>query len=295
MLFFLLLFLLLDFKMNKIAIVGSNGFLGTNLYNFLDNHKNVIRISRKNADIILNSYTINNLTKIIKKYHLTHIINCVGFTDINNANKKFAECFQANVFFVKLLVNAIKKSRTNTRLIHISTDHLYSKKGMSLENNINISNLYAQSKFLGEQEALKSNPIILRTNFFWDSVKLNKQSLSDWITNSLEQNNVISCFNDIKFNPIHFSTLSNILEKFIHSQNLEGIYNTGSTDGLSKYNFAKKIAGHKNLNLNLIKKIDSDEYFEIKRPKDMRMNVSKIQRTLKIKMPCIKEEIYKLN
>ena len=91
MLFFLQLFLLLDFKMNKIAIVGSNGFLGTNLYNYLDNYKNVIRISRKNADIKLNNYTINNLTKTIKKYNFTHIINCVGFTDINNANKKFDE------------------------------------------------------------------------------------------------------------------------------------------------------------------------------------------------------------
>ena len=91
MLSFLQLFLLLDFKMNKIAIVGSNGFLGTNLYNYLDNYKNVIRISRKNADIKLNSYTINNLTKTIKKYNLTHIINCVGFTDINNANKLYAD------------------------------------------------------------------------------------------------------------------------------------------------------------------------------------------------------------
>ena len=125
---------------------------------------------------------------------------------------------------------------------------------------------------------------------------LNKFWLTyDWITNSLEKKNVIRCFNDIKFNPIHFSTLSNILEKFIYGKNLTGIYNAGSIDGLSKYNFAKKIAEHKNLNLNLIKKIDSDKYFEIKRPKDMRMNVSKIQRTLKIKMPSIKEEIYKLN
>ena len=75
---------------------------------------------------------------------------------------------------------------------------------------------------------------------------------------------------------------------------IPGIFNIGSKNGFSKDKFIKKVCKHKLFNNNLIKTKNSKNYFKIRRPKDMRMNVNKFERTYKLKLPDLDEEIIKL-
>ena len=278
----------------KIAIFGSNGFLANNLSFYLKKTKNnFYLVGNKNADLICDYSKINNIVKLINKNKFDYIINCIGYTNIDNVNKENDLCFYLNVSITQNIVEAIKLSNTKPYLIHFSTDHLYNRKGLSKENEVEFINYYSTSKFYSEYFANSINSTILRCNFFGNSKHKTKKSFSDWIINNLKNNNKINSFKDIYFNPISFITLSKILE-IILKKKITGIYNLGSNNGFSKNKFIKKICSYKKLNNKLINSTYSKSFFTINRPKDMRMNVSKFEKSYKIKMPTLIEEIEKL-
>ena len=78
--------------------------------------------------------------------------------------------------------------------------------------------------------------------------------------------------------------------------NLKGIYNVASSDSMSKYNFALKIAEIFNSNKNLIEPVILDNLIKkfslsANRPKNVSLNVAKIENELGRKMPSIIEGI----
>ena len=190
-------------------------------------------------------------------------------------------------------MNAISICKNKPYLIHFSTDHLYHKKGYSKENEVILKNYYAYSKLQSEKYAQKVKSSIIRSNFFGNSILSNKKSLSDWIIVNLKKSKKINVFENIFFNPITFETLSKIIELIILKKK-KGLYNIGSKNGFSKSKFARLIAKHKQMDLNLITNINSSKIFKTKRPKDMRMNVNKFEKLYNFKMPYLEDEIKKL-
>ena len=93
----------------------------------------------------------------------------------------------------------------------------------------------------------------------------------------------IFLFDDVYFNPINIDNLTKIIEIIINNQ-INGVFNIGVTQGLSKYKFGIKIAKKLNLNSNFIVK---DNFLNRKdlsnRPLDMRMDISKIKKIIKNK------------
>ena len=87
------------------------------------------------------------------------------------------------------------------------------------------------------------------------------------------------------------STLAKILKEIIEN-NIYGIYNLGSREGMSKATFARKIADHYNLKITNAK---SEKAKNIKgrvnRSLDLRLDVSLLEKVLGYKMRTLKEEI----
>tara|TARA_B110000116_G_C16749739_1_gene542738 strand:- start:25 stop:870 length:846 start_codon:yes stop_codon:yes gene_type:complete len=276
--------------MKIVGIFGSSGFLATNLIHYLGDENKYLMIGSSNSDIKLNNYDSISMEKIINKFKFDVIINCVGYTKIDIAKENQHECLDSNAYFVNRLVYAIQKSKLKPFLIHISTDHFYNTKGYTKEKNIVFKNFYAHSKYLGELFAKNTKCTILRTNFFGNSLHKKKYSLSDWIIKSLKNNKKIYCFEDIYFNPIHFSTLAKVIKKVIIKQK-KGVFNVGSKNGLNKLQFAIKIAKILKLNEKLILKSNSDKFFKVPRPLDMRMKCNVFEKEFKFKMPTLKNEI----
>ena len=73
-------------------------------------------------------------------------------TDVSFCNKNILKAYNLNVNTIANLVNAIIKSKISTKLIHISTDQVYNYKKFNTnsENDINLSNAYSVTKYLGE-------------------------------------------------------------------------------------------------------------------------------------------------
>ena len=104
----------------------------------------------------------------------------------------------------------------------------------------------------------------------------------------------INLFDDINFSPLRATKIAEIISYIIKKgyYNKTGIYNLGSRNGLSKYNFAilflKKLNFFKEKKIN---KVKSSQYIKVKRSKNMKMSVVKFEKNFKIKMNFLNKEI----
>lgn len=269
--------------MNKILLTGSSGILGSAILNKLNESFNFLNlINKKKINKQYNQIKINNDFKILKKifegFRPNIIIHAAANTNIEDCQNNKKKCKKVNFELTKNLVKLSKLYKV--KFIYISTDQVYCKSFYQTEKTkIKSYNYYTETKILSE-DFIKSNLIdyaILRTNFFGKSIAT-KKTFSDTIIQALKRSKKIYLFDDIYFNPINVDVLTRIIEIVINKE-LNGIFNIGTLNGLSKYNFGLKIAKIFNLNSNyIIKDSFNNRQNLTKRPLDMRMDISRIKK-----------------
>tara|TARA_B100001250_G_scaffold389351_1_gene388370 strand:+ start:573 stop:1442 length:870 start_codon:yes stop_codon:yes gene_type:complete len=280
--------------MNEILVLGASGLLGSELTSgkYLKKYK-IISISRtSNTDYNVDLKDYDQVVKILELVKPKVIINLVGITNVDRCEQFPNEAYKLNVRTVENLVDAIQLLSSKPFLVHISTDQVYDGDGFFLEKNINLSNYYAYSKYIGELKASQTNSTILRTNFFGKSKTLKRSSLTDWLYSELKQKNNINVFEDVWFNPISIHNLCKMIELTVE-QKVEGTFNLGSNEGMNKADFAFHFAKTLNLSTSNMKraKITDAKFLNAYRPKNMIMNLSKFENRFNVKLPKLTEEI----
>lgn len=275
----------------KVLILGAYGYLGSILSSYLNKKYKVLRVGRKRkSEIIIKK--IEEIKSIILKYKPSIIINLIACADVEKCEKMKNIAIYLNIKVLNIITQAINKiGKKNCHLIHISTDQVYSGNGNHNEKNPRPINFYGKTKLLGEKEVLKINATILRTNFIGRNTYTKKKTLSDWIINCAKNNVKINCYTNIFFSPLHTSTLCKLI-KVIIKKKIYGIYNLGSVDKISKAEYATKLLKLLKLNEKIIS-LTKYSRSNVNRPLDMSLNTSKFQRLYKIKLPNVKNEIYK--
>ena len=118
-----------------------------------------------------------------------------------------------------------------------------------------------------------------------------KFSFSDKIYNSCLNRIKLNVFNDVYFSPVSFNTIFYVINILI-KKNLNGIYNLGTKEGMSKKEFALYFCKCLNLDTkNIIGNPQNKVDLIAKRPKDMRLNSKKLENDLGIKFINLKDEI----
>ena len=281
-----------------ILIFGASGLLGSFLTNFLINKKYDVlgfsRYSKNNLNIdLLNQ---QNTAEVINKYKPSVIINLVGLTSVEDCEININKAFLFNTHTAEILSGAISRVNNKCHLIHISTDHLYNSETLGQEDQVQIVNNYAFSKYAGEIAVKKiESYTILRTNFVGKSLVDHRKSLSDLVFESAKNQSTLKILDDVDFSPLSMITLSEMIELVI-SQKPYGIFNLGSNGGMSKANFDLLFAKNLDLPISYMQKISLKNAFFLKapRPKNMKMNVCKFENFFKIKLPTLEEEICKI-
>lgn len=277
----------------KILLLGSKGNLASKIINFYKNNKNVSEkfVLIKSFKKIKNK---NDLKKIIDVKNLNFIINCIGYTDVQKSEKNKKIAYFTNSVIPKWLSELLKKNK-KIFVIHFSTDHVYSPKRniKNREDSFKPINIYSKSKLAGENFIKKINSIILRINFFGKFKKHERASLCYWMKKNLEQNKIIQGYSNIYFSPLHSSTISKYVFDILENP-YRGIYNLGSKNKISKYEYLKILAKGLKLNHSLIKKHSYSNYkAKVQRPKYMGMNINKLMKKYKFTASDIKFEIKK--
>lgn len=241
----------------KIALLGSNGFIGKNFTNFLkDKNCQVIPLSRKECDFL----DEEKLYKILKTINPTYIINCAGYTgkpnvDACEANKEL--CWLQNYTLPKNISKICND--LNKKWIHVSSGCIY--KGTKNRNGFKETDkpnfcfdeqpcsYYSGTKAAAE-DILKfdKNVYICRLRIPFDDRSSSKNYISKIINYSKLLNAENSMSNTDEFIEACFYLINEECETGIYN-----ITNTGSittqevTDIISKY-FNKKFIFFKNEN-----------------------------------------------
>jgi dTDP-4-dehydrorhamnose reductase len=281
----------------KILITGSTGLLGSALTPYLkDRFQNVITSSRsKGADYLFDVSNRVLATESLKKINPDLIVNLVGLTSVEDCEAKPNNAFLLNTYTVENLAHWISRYKSECHLIHISTDHVYDGVGPHNEDSVNLTNMYAVTKYAAEIAARQVNSTILRTNFVGRSAVTGRESLSDWVFNSLKSSAKVEVLDDVLFSPLSMWTLIRMIEAVLIKRPI-GVFNLGSHGGMSKADFDFFLADMIGMPTKYMTRINSNnaKFLKAYRPKDMRMNCINFENAMGVSLPNLSDEILKI-
>lgn len=209
------------------------------------------------------------------------VVHTAGLTSVDRCEQFPLLAQQANVEIAENVACATVAA--GARLIHISTDHLFSGlKSMSSEvEKAAPVNHYGKTKALAESAVMRANPnaLVVRTNFFaWGHAA--RQSFTDWLICNLRAGKALPLFDNVFFTPILADELAFAAHELL-DQGASGVFNLVGDQRLSKYEFACAVADHFSLPMELLSRhsFDGSELIAA-RPHDMSLDNSKARAML---------------
>jgi len=266
----------------KILVIGS-GFLGNTIVkDGVTQNLDIIGTHVKREPLV-DIRDKNSVEKILDRLNPEVLINCAAFTNVDEIQRNPQLGSDVNFRGVQNIVKSCSKRRIS--LIQISTDSVFDgEKGNYSEEDIpNPVNEYAKSKLHAEKaiEAYLEKSTIIRTNLYGH----NKEGkfLFNWILDNLKKNITIHGFDDVCFNPLEVSNLSEMIIE-IAQKDIRGVLHLASNKILSKYQFARSVAKRLDFPVSLIKKssIKESNLFA-KRPLNTSLSNLKMKKLLKTK------------
>jgi dTDP-4-dehydrorhamnose reductase len=283
--------------MSKILITGATGLLGATLVPYLKKSGyNIATHARTGiADFLVDLADRDTSFEMLTKIQPSMIINLASLTSVELCQDEPNMAYLANTRTVENIAYWIQKTEANCHLIQISTDHVYDGAVLHTEDKITLTNIYAFSKYAGELAAARVPSSILRTNFIGRSKVSHRESLSDWVYTSLKNGKHVQVLDDVYFSPLFMNTLVEMIQ-FVIEKRPVGVFNLGSHNGMSKAGFAFAFAECLKLPTNTMTRIESSEakFLKVYRPKGMRMDCSKFENTLGVKLPQLSDEIIRV-
>jgi dTDP-4-dehydrorhamnose reductase len=235
----------------KILVLGVSGMIGSAIFKVLsatpslDVWGSLRDSSSKNffapelQSNLITSSDCNDLGAIVSLLNETRpevVINCIGLTK----HKKDADdpliALPINALMPHKLASACTLIRA--RLIHISTDCVFSgKKGNYVEEDLaDAVDVYGKSKALGE--VISSNAITLRTSTIGHEL-YTKYGLLEWF---LSQKDKCSGYSKAIFSGLPSMFLAQVIRDFvIPSSNLSGLYHVAAGP-IDKYKLLQLIS-----------------------------------------------------
>ena len=177
------------------------------------------------------------LSEVMQQVSPDVVINCVGLVKQLQAADDPLEVLPINAMLPHRLAKHC--ARTDARLIHVSTDCIFSgSKGGYIESDMSdATDLYGKSKFIGELHTLP-HVITLRTSLIGHELN-SAHSLMNWF---LSQSGVVKGYSRAIFSGFPTVELATVIRDYILPNTaLQGLYHV-ATSPISKYDLLRLIA-----------------------------------------------------
>ncbi len=235
----------------KVIVLGANGMAGHVITTGLnaDDAYEVISVARSksaiNPTVLMDVSDFDSLAILIKNSKADVIINCIGLLN-KTAENNPDQAILVNSYLPHFLET--KTKNTNTKVIHISTDCVFSGEegGYTEKSFKNGKGFYAQSKALGELDNTKD--LTFRTSIIGPELNTNGIGLFHWFAN---QTVTINGYTNAYWTGITTIELLEAIKAAI-TENLTGLYHLVNDSKISKFNLVAIFneVFHKNLSIN---------------------------------------------
>ena len=224
----------------KILLLGSSGLLGNDCREVLKDEHEVIAPSSSELDIISWDVVIDSLHKISPDV----IINCAGYTDVNGCETEEFKVRKINIEGPRNFAQG--SARFNCRMIHISSDYVFSgQKGIPQpyfeDDPVDPVSAYGRCKVESEVAVKENAPnyIIIRTGWLYGRYK-NDFIDSLIIKSAKSPRKTIKVIDDQVGSPTWTYRLAHQIKALLKTD-LKGTFHATSEGYCSRYEFAKHV------------------------------------------------------
>lgn len=237
----------------KIAIIGANGQLGTDIcLEFEKTNAELIRLTENEIDIS----DLPAVSAIFDKLRPDVIINTAAYHNVDKCQENPIRAFEVNALGARNL--AIASLKHNAYLIHISTDYVFDgfKKKPYIETDRPVPlNVYGNTKLSGEHfiESIAGRYLIMRTSgLYGNSPCMAKGGLNfvNLMLKLAKERDEIRVVDHEILTPTSTVELARQIVR-IHDSNLHGLVHATAEGQCSWYEFAKEIFRLKNVSTTL--------------------------------------------
>jgi dTDP-4-dehydrorhamnose reductase len=206
----------------KVLILGGSGMLGHQLYAVLSpRFDTYVTLRRTNSELnglfdphrTITGVAAEDLDSVIQAFARVRpdiVVNCIGIVKQQGAAKDPIACLSINSLFPHRLARLCQAA--NARLIHVSTDCVFSgKKGNYKESDFpDAEDLYGRSKLLGEVQGPGS--LTLRTSIIGRELQT-QQGLIEWFLSNTGK--TVSGYRHAIFSGLTTGALSELVARMI--------------------------------------------------------------------------------
>ena len=220
----------------KILIIGSNGMLGHDLVDVLDENHDLILTTSKILDITDKQKTIDFI--VDNKPDI--VINSAAYTDVDGCEENQDLAFSVNGEGVRNL--ALGCSEVDCPLVHVSTDYVFNGENTRPwveDDEIGPISVYGKSKLKGEEAILEvlDKYFIIRTAWLYG---INGRNFPKTMLELAENHSEITVVYDEVGSPTYTPDLAEAISKLIETD-YYGIYHITNSESCSWCEFAKYI------------------------------------------------------
>jgi UDP-4-amino-4,6-dideoxy-N-acetyl-beta-L-altrosamine transaminase/dTDP-4-dehydrorhamnose reductase len=282
----------------KMLITGVSGLLGNNLACYFARKFDLLGVYNDHPVLIPGTQTERcDLQKkeacrlIVERFRPAVVIHCASLASVEQCENDPERSERLNVGCTRHLVDAMQGM--DAVIVYISTDSVYegTQGGYREEDAVRPLNVYGRTKWEAERPVLeRAGSLVLRTNLFGWNIQ-DKTSIGEWILCELAAGKPINGFKDAVFSTIYTMELARVIDVALRER-LSGLYNCGSSDSCSKFEFALRIADRFGFDRRLVRSISIDDFqFQARRGKNLSFSTTKIETALGYRMPTIDQSI----
>lgn len=292
----------------KIFLTGASGLLGGNLFRLLSqsstidllatHHDGTFAVpevfSSGKPSHVLDLKNQTDVWNLVSQFQPNVIIHTAAMTESDACEWNREEAYRVNVVATQML--AMLADMFQARLIFISTDLVFDgEKGDYIETDApNPISYYAETKLIAEESVrtITPNSVILRSSLLLGKSPRGTRSVNERLVADLRAHKRIDLFYDEYRSPIFAQTLSQIIMEFAvgFASETTGLFHAGGIEKLSRYELGEKILVRLKQPTDSLNRVSSDSVASaVKRPKDVSLNITKLQTLLPYSIPALFE------
>ncbi len=268
----------------KILVIGGTGLVGSK---FIEVNRGRFEIESPSSSE-LNVLDPQKIENYLKNSSCEVVLNSSGYTKVDDAEDQKddlnGDCYKLNVEAAQSLAKACKEF--GKHLVHISTDYVFDgtkkESPYTEEDKPNPVSWYAKTKLMGDRRVLEYavHYTIARPEMPYSTNYTRKSDFARFFYHSLKEGKSFKAVTDQKITPIFVDDLAKALGVLAENK-FEGIINVASTDFITPFEFAQKIAEGIGADKGLIEGVKFTDFNKDRkalRPQHSWLDVSKFKK-----------------